>query len=176
VGAEEIQDRPILRSGEVLETVPGLIITHTRRRRQGQPIFSSRLQSRPRHGYRHFPRTICRLTCRRTAHGEGYSDMNTVIPEFVKRWISRRSLLTRMSATLARLQMPMWNLQDAARELLQGGRRHAYLWRAVFGASQKARFGRNCSTAEKEFYYDGPWCIGCFNKITANLTNSQQGR
>ena len=27
VGAKEIQDRPILRSGEVLETVPGLIIT-----------------------------------------------------------------------------------------------------------------------------------------------------
>ncbi len=27
VGATEIQDRPILRSGEVLETVPGLIIT-----------------------------------------------------------------------------------------------------------------------------------------------------
>ena len=27
VGAAEIQDRPILRSGEVLETVPGLIIT-----------------------------------------------------------------------------------------------------------------------------------------------------
>ena len=27
VGAREIQDRPILRSGEVLETVPGLIIT-----------------------------------------------------------------------------------------------------------------------------------------------------
>ncbi len=36
VGAKEIQDRPILRSGEVLETVPGLIITQHAGGRRGR--------------------------------------------------------------------------------------------------------------------------------------------
>ena len=40
VGAEELQNRPILRSGEVLETLPGLDHHPARRRRQGQPVFS----------------------------------------------------------------------------------------------------------------------------------------
>ena len=56
VGATEIQDRPILRSGEVLETVPGLIITQHAGGGKANQYFLARLQSRPRHRFRHFPR------------------------------------------------------------------------------------------------------------------------
>ena len=51
VGASEIQDRPILRSGEVLETVPGVIITQHAGGGKSEPILSSRLQSRPWHRF-----------------------------------------------------------------------------------------------------------------------------
>ena len=56
VGATEIQDRPILRSGEVLETIPGLIITQHAGGGKANQYFLARLQSRPRHRFRHFPR------------------------------------------------------------------------------------------------------------------------
>jgi len=84
VGATEIQDRPLLRSGEVLETVPGVIITqHAGGGKANQYFlrgfnldhgtdFAIYLDDMP-------------LNLPSHAHGEGYSDMNTVIPEFVRR-------------------------------------------------------------------------------------------
>ena len=84
VGAIEIQDRPLLRSGEVLETVPGVIITqHAGGGKANQYFlrgfnldhgtdFAIYLDNMP-------------LNLPSHAHGEGYADMNTVIPEFVQR-------------------------------------------------------------------------------------------
>lgn len=84
VGSTEIQDRPILRSGEVLETIPGVIITqHAGGGKANQYFlrgfnldhgtdFAISLDGMP-------------LNLPTHAHGEGYADMNTVIPEFVER-------------------------------------------------------------------------------------------
>jgi hypothetical protein len=84
VGAAEIQDRPILRSGEILETIPGVIITqHAGGGKANQYFlrgfnldhgtdFAILLDGMP-------------LNLPSHAHGEGYADMNIVIPEFVER-------------------------------------------------------------------------------------------
>jgi len=84
VGAAEIQTRPILRSGEILETIPGVIITqHAGGGKANQYFlrgfnldhgtdFAISLDGMP-------------LNLPSHAHGEGYADMNTVIPEFVER-------------------------------------------------------------------------------------------
>ena len=84
VGATELADRPILRSGEVLETVPGLIITQHAGGGKANQYFlrgfnldhgtdiSISLDDMP-------------LNLPSHAHGEGYSDMNIVIPELVQR-------------------------------------------------------------------------------------------
>ncbi len=84
VGANELQERPILRSGEVLETIPGVIITqHAGGGKANQYFlrgfnldhgtdFAVSLDGMP-------------LNLPSHAHGEGYADMNTVIPEFVER-------------------------------------------------------------------------------------------
>ena len=84
VGATEIQDRPILRSGEILETIPGMIITqHAGGGKANQYFlrgfnldhgtdFAIYLDSMP-------------LNLPSHAHGEGYADMNAVTPEFVER-------------------------------------------------------------------------------------------
>ena len=84
VGAKEIEDRPILRSGEVLETLPGMIVTqHAGGGKANQYYlrgysldhgtdFAIFLDGMP-------------LNLGSHAHGEGYSDMNIVIPEFVQR-------------------------------------------------------------------------------------------
>jgi len=84
VGQKELENRPILRSGEVLETVPGVIITqHAGGGKANQYFlrgfnldhgtdFAVYLDDMP-------------LNLPSHAHGEGYADMNTVIPELVQR-------------------------------------------------------------------------------------------
>jgi hypothetical protein len=83
VGADELDARPILRTGEILETVPGVIIAqHAGGGKANQYFlrgfnldhgtdFAIYLDDMP-------------LNLPSHAHGEGYSDMNTVIPEFVQ--------------------------------------------------------------------------------------------
>ena len=56
VGAEELKNRPLLRSGEILEALPGLIITQHAGGGKANQYFHARLQSRPRHGLRHLHR------------------------------------------------------------------------------------------------------------------------
>src|SRR5688572_25521038 len=46
VGAEQLEMRTLSRAGEVLETVPGVIVTQHSRRRKGEPVLPARLQPR----------------------------------------------------------------------------------------------------------------------------------
>jgi len=84
VGAKEIADRPILRSGEVLETVPGLIITQHAGGGKANQYFLRGFNLDHGTDFAVFLDDIP-LNLPSHAHGEGYSDMNTVIPEFVQR-------------------------------------------------------------------------------------------
>ena len=84
VGATEIQDRPILRSGEVLETVPGLIITQHAGGGKANQYFLRGFNLDHGTDIAIFLDDMP-LNLPSHAHGEGYSDMNTVIPEFVQR-------------------------------------------------------------------------------------------
>jgi len=84
VGAKEIQDRPILRSGEVLETVPGVIITQHAGGGKANQYFLRGFNLDHGTDFAIFLDRMP-LNLPSHAHGEGYSDMNTVIPEFVER-------------------------------------------------------------------------------------------
>ena len=84
VGSEELAERPILRTGEILETIPGLIITqHAGGGKANQYFtrgfnldhgtdFSVDLEGMP-------------LNLPTHAHGQGYADLNGVIPELIER-------------------------------------------------------------------------------------------
>ncbi|HXZ11826.1 MAG TPA: TonB-dependent receptor [Candidatus Sulfotelmatobacter sp.] len=84
VGAPEIQDRPILRSGEILETLPGLIITQHAGGGKANQYFLRGFNLDHGTDFAIFLDGMP-LNLPSHAHGEGYSDMNTVIPEFVER-------------------------------------------------------------------------------------------
>lgn len=84
VGAAEIQDRPILRSGEVLETVPGVIITQHAGGGKANQYFLRGFNLDHGTDFAVFLDDMP-LNLPSHAHGEGYADMNTVVPELVER-------------------------------------------------------------------------------------------
>jgi outer membrane receptor protein involved in Fe transport len=84
VGAEELKNRPLLRSGEVLETLPGLIITQHAGGGKANQYFMRGFNLDHGTDFAIFLDGMP-LNLPSHAHGEGYSDMNTVIPEFVQR-------------------------------------------------------------------------------------------
>ena len=84
VGSTEIQERPILRSGEVLETVPGVIITQHAGGGKANQYFLRGFNLDHGTDFAIFLDGMP-LNLPSHAHGEGYADMNTVIPEFVER-------------------------------------------------------------------------------------------
>jgi len=84
VGAEEIKNRPILRSGEILEALPGLIITQHAGGGKANQYFLRGFNLDHGTDFAIFLDGMP-LNLPSHAHGEGYSDMNAVIPEFVER-------------------------------------------------------------------------------------------
>ncbi len=84
VGQQDIEIRPLLRTGEVLELVPGMVVTqHSGTGKANQYFlrgfnldhgtdFSTSIDFMP-------------LNMRTHGHGQGYTDMNPVIPELVER-------------------------------------------------------------------------------------------
>ena len=173
VGAKEIQDRPILRSGEVLETVPGLIITQHAGGGKANQYFLRGFNLDHGTDFAIFLDGMP-LNLPSHAHGEGYSDMNIVIPEFVKRVDFEKgpyyaNVGNFGSAGAADVEFFKTLPQNFFQ--VEGG---AYTYgRAVFGTSQKLGSG-NLLYGGEEYYYDGPWKHpDAYNKINGILTYSQ---
>jgi hydrogenase/urease accessory protein HupE len=173
VGAGQIADRPILRAGEIMETVPGMIITqHAGGGKANQYFlrgfnldhgtdFATYLDGMP-------------LNLPSHAHGEGYSDMNTVIPELVQRLDYEKGpyyadVGNYGSAGAAHLQFYKTLPQDFL--TVEGGM--FGFERGVFGMSQKV--GPGCLLLGGEVYHDdGPWVHpDDYSKFNGLLTYSQ---
>ena len=156
VGATEIQDRPILRSGEVLETVPGLIITQHAGGGKANQYYLRGFNLDHGTDLAIFIDDMP-LNLPSHAHGEGYSDMNIVIPEFVKRVNFEKgpyyaNIGNFGSAGSAHVEYFKTLPQNFVK--VEGG---TYTYgRTVFGASQK--LGQGSLLYGGEAYYDnGPW-------------------
>ena len=173
VGAKEIEDRPILRSGEILETVPGVIITQHAGGGKANQYFLRGFNLDHGTDFAIFLDDMP-LNLPSHAHGEGYADMNIVIPEFVKRLNYEKgpyyaNVGNYSSAGSAHLEYFKTLPQNFFK--VEGGM-YGY-GRAVFGASQKLGSG-NLLYGGEEYYYNGPWTHpDAYNKINGLLTYSQ---
>jgi hydrogenase/urease accessory protein HupE len=156
VGAAQLEARPILRVGEILETVPGMIITqHAGGGKANQYFlrgfnldhstdFATYLDDMP-------------LNLPSHAHGEGYSDMNVVIPEFVQRVNYEKGpyyadVGNYSSAGAAHLQFYKVLPEDFL--TVEGG--SFGFERGVFGLSQTIGPG-NLLVGGEAYHDDGPW-------------------
>lgn len=156
VGATEIQDRPILRSGEILETVPGLIITQHAGGGKANQYFLRGFNLDHGTDFAIFLDGMP-LNLPSHAHGEGYADMNAVIPEFVQRvnfekgpyYADVGNYGSAGSAYLEFFKTLPANFYRA-----EGGM-YGY-GRVVFGASKKLGAG-NLLFGGEAYHDDGPW-------------------
>jgi hypothetical protein len=173
VGATEIQDRPILRSGEILETVPGLIITQHAGGGKANQYFLRGFNLDHGTDIAIFLDDMP-LNLPSHAHGEGYSDMNVVIPEFVERVNFEKGAYyadVGNFSSAANAHVEFFKTLPENFFKVEGGT-HTY-GRAVFGVSQKLGPG-NLLFGGEEYYYDGPWVHpDAYNKLNGLLTYSQ---
>jgi len=156
VGAKEIQYRPLLRSGEVLETVPGVIITQHAGGGKANQYFLRGFNLDHGTDFAIFLDDVP-LNLPSHAHGEGYSDMNTVIPEFVQRVDFQKGpyyadVGNYGSAGNAHLVFFKTLPQNFFK--VEGGM-FGY-GRAVFGVSQKLGSG-SLLYGGQAYHDDGPW-------------------
>lgn len=156
VGAAELQSRPILRAGEILETIPGVIITqHAGGGKANQYFlrgfnldhgtdFATFLDGMPVNLPTH-------------GHGQGYSDLNIVIPELVERINYQKGVYYPengdfSSAGAAHLELFKTLPQTLA--VVEGGM-YGFA-RTVFASSPKIGQG-NVLYGLELYHYDGPW-------------------
>ncbi len=175
VGATELQDRPILRSGEVLETVPGVIITQHAGGGKANQYFLRGFNLDHGTDFAIFIDDMP-LNLPSHAHGEGYSDMNTVIPEFVRRVNYEKGpyyadVGNYGSAGSAHLEFFKALPQNFVQ--VEGGMYG--FGRFVFGASHKVGAG-NLLYGGEAYHDDGPWKHpDNYYKFNGLLTYSQGG-
>ena len=155
-GAAQLSQRPILRSGEILETVPGVIITQHAGGGKANQYFLRGFNLDHGTDFAVFLDGMP-LNLPSHAHGEGYADMNVVIPEFVQRVDYQKGpyyadVGNYSSAGAAHLVF--YNTLPQNFATLEGGM-YGYA-RAVFGVSQNV--GSGTLTYGGEAYHDdGPW-------------------
>jgi len=155
-GASQLADRPILRAGEILETVPGVIVTQHAGGGKANQYFLRGFNLDHGTDFAVFLDDMP-LNLPTHAHGEGYSDMNAVIPEFVQRVNYQKGpyyadVGDYGSAGSAHLDFYKVLPHDFV--TLEGGM-YGYE-RGVFGVSQKIGDG-NILYGGEAYHDDGPW-------------------
>jgi hydrogenase/urease accessory protein HupE/outer membrane cobalamin receptor len=173
VGAAQLAERPTLRPGEILETVPGVIITQHAGGGKANQYFLRGFNLDHGTDFATFIDGMP-LNLPTHGHGQGYSDMNIVIPELVQRVNYQKGAYYAengdfSSAGATRLEFFKVLPQSIA--TIEGGS-FGY-GRAMFAASPKVGEG-NLLYAGEYLHNDGPWTKrDDFNKFNGQLTYSQ---
>ncbi len=173
VGQTELEDRPILRSGEVLETVPGVIITQHAGGGKANQYFLRGFNLDHGTDFAVFLDDMP-LNLPSHAHGEGYADLNIVIPELVQRVNYEKGPYYADVGDYGSAGSAHLEFYKALPEnffQVEGGM-YGYE-RAVFGVSEKVGSGNLLFGGE--FYHDdGPWTHSDnYSKLNGLLTYSQ---
>jgi outer membrane receptor protein involved in Fe transport len=160
VDQDDLEYRPILRTGEVLEVVPGLIVTqHSGTGKANQYFlrgfnldhgtdFATYVDGMPVNMVSH-------------AHGQGYSDVNFIIPELIDvvnytKGAYYAALGDFSSAGSAQIKTADWLDQGM---LKLGFGENGYL-RTVMADSFDLNQTDRMVVGFEAHYYDGPWDIG----------------
>lgn len=156
IGSGEIEQRPVLRTGEILEFVPGMVVTqHSGSGKANQYFlrgfnldhgtdFSTAIDGMP-------------VNMRSHGHGQGYTDLNFIIPELIEDIRYRKGPYYAEVGDFSgagAAEFSVKNLLAAGQLSLTGGEfdyRRLYAAHQTSLASGQLLFGVEAQT------YDGPW-------------------
>ncbi|HMJ88692.1 MAG TPA: TonB-dependent receptor, partial [Candidatus Acidoferrum sp.] len=156
VGAKQLADRPIQRAGEILETVPGVIITQHAGGGKANQYFLRGFNLD--HGT-DFYTTLDDMPVNLPSHGhgQGYTDMNIVIPELVQRVNYEKGVYYAQNgdfASAGAAHLETFRVLPQSFVTLEGGM-YGY-GRLVTASSPQLRNGYLLYGAEA-YHHDGPW-------------------
>jgi hypothetical protein len=152
---EQLENRPLLRVGELLETVPGLIVTqHTGNGKANQYFlrgfnldhgtdFTTRVQGMPVNMPTH-------------GHGQGYMDVNFVIPELVDRVVYRKGTYYADLGNFSAVGAADMTYVDTVRPFVATTLGEDHYVRTLAGGSTALAGGTLLAGAEY-LVNDGPW-------------------
>jgi TonB dependent receptor/TonB-dependent Receptor Plug Domain len=151
-----VEDRPILRPGEVLELVPGLIITQHSGAGKANQYFLRGFNLD--HGT-DFATTLdgVPINLRTHAHGQGYTDLNFLIPELIERVDYTKGPYSAAKGDFASAgAADIHSAASLPKNLLELGGGSFMYGRALFAGSPAVAQGKLLYALEL-FHDDGPW-------------------
>ena len=176
MGFEQLDLRPILRTGEILETVPGVIVTQHAGGGKANQYFLRGFNLD--HGT-DFATSVdgVPVNLPTHGHGQGYTDLNVLIPELVERVNYRKGPYYADvgdfgSAGAADLQL----FETLEKSAAAASRAATSATTAALVAGSSTRRSRAiCSTASTRSHDDGPWRQRDDFERTAALLRYTQG-
>jgi hydrogenase/urease accessory protein HupE len=172
-GASQLAERPILRVGEILETVPGVIITQHAGGGKANQYFLRGFNLDHGTDFAVFLDSMP-LNLPTHAHGEGYSDMNAVIPELVQRLNFEKGPYYAEVGDFGSVGSAHLEFYQALPQSFVALEAGTYGFeRAAFGISQSMGPGTLLYGAEA-YHDDGPWAhADDYRKFNGLVTYSQ---
>ena len=157
VGAAELAARPFLRRGELLEDVPGLIVTQHSGDGKANQYFLRGFNLD--HGT-DFATSVDGMPVNlpSNAHGQGYSDLNFVIPELVQSITYQKGTYYAANGDFSAAGAAQFHLADTLpRDFVKVEAGADDYFRLVAAGSSASPGGGATIAAGEYGYYDGPW-------------------
>jgi hypothetical protein len=155
---EELLERPWLRRGELLETVPGLIVTQHSGDGKANQYFVRGYNLDHGTDFGTFVDGMP-ANYRAHAHGQGYTDLNFIIPEFVERLDYQKGPFAAHRGDLSTAGSAEFILVDELPRGFAGiTMGEDNYWRGVFGDSV-ALGGGVLTYGGEASWYEGPWVL-----------------
>lgn len=156
ISGEEINARPVSRPGEVLEAVPGLIVTQHSGEGKANQYFLR--------GYNLDHGTDLALyvddvpvNMRTHAHGQGYADLNWLMPETIGRVDVRKGPYYADEGDFASAGSVHIGLIDSVPKAIAQVTAGSFDYRRFFGMDSTKVGDGNLLIAGEAAHYDGPW-------------------
>lgn len=155
IGQGEISQRPVLRSGEILEFVPGMVVTqHSGSGKANQYFlrgfnldhgtdFRTEIDGMP-------------INMRTHGHGQGYTDLNFIIPEFIDSIDYQKGPYHAENGDFSTAGNANFSLLDSLQDFAQIELGEDAYRRGVFGKSLQVGEGSLMFGLEAH-QYRGPW-------------------
>lgn len=157
VGSVELADRPFLRRGELLEVIPGVVITQHSGGGKANQYFLRGFNLD--HGT-DFSVSVAGMPVnqRTHGHGQGYADLNFVIPEFVESVDYRKGPFSAAIGDFSGAGAAEFSLfTELPRDFVSVEAGQDGYLRAVAGVTVQRTSGGSTTAGFEAEHYDGPW-------------------